>query len=76
MSATITLPQATSQPLATVKAFQTKKTAGKKRALPHEEMAPDRASKKRQRTDANDENGKKQRGRPRVEGEDETAADV
>ena len=39
-------------------------------------MPTERNSKKRQRVEAHDDNGKKQRGRPRVEGEDETAADV
>jgi hypothetical protein len=37
----------------------------------------DRAPRKRQRTsEAAEDDSKKQRGRPRVEGQDETAADV
>jgi hypothetical protein len=40
-------------------------------------MPADRAPRKRQRTSETiEDDGKKQRGRPRVEGQDETAADV
>jgi hypothetical protein len=52
------------------------KVVGTKRTASQTDMAPDRAAKKRQRTDPLDADGKKARGRPRVEGEDETAADV
>lgn len=39
-------------------------------------MTGDRVDRKRQRVSRDDEDGKKARGRPRVEGADETAADV
>lgn len=39
-------------------------------------MAGDRVARKRQRVSHDDEDAKKTRGRPRVEGADETAADV
>ncbi|KIW08544.1 uncharacterized protein PV09_00512 [Verruconis gallopava] len=48
---------------------------GTKRQAPYEDMPSDRAAKKRQRNDSHDDEGKKQRGRPRVDGQDETAAD-
>jgi hypothetical protein len=64
------------QQFARVNVVASKKTAGTKRSQLSPDMLAERAAKKRQRTDSHDENGKKQRGRPRVEGEDETAADV
>ena len=51
-------------------------TSATKRGASHLDMPPERASKKKARTDSTVENAKKQRGRPRVDGEDETAADV
>jgi hypothetical protein len=39
-------------------------------------MAGERVARKRQRVSHDDDDGKKTRGRPRVEGADETAADV
>lgn len=39
-------------------------------------MAGERGARKRQRVSHDDDDGKKTRGRPRVEGADETAADV
>jgi hypothetical protein len=39
-------------------------------------MAVERVARKRQRVSHDDDDGKKTRGRPRVEGADETAADV
>jgi hypothetical protein len=66
----------TTQRFAKVNIIPLQKTAGAKRSQSQSDMPAERVVKKRQRTDSHDDNGKKQRGRPRVEGEDETAADV
>jgi len=75
MSNTLTVAPAYPQHYAQVNIVpQEKKSRVKKHTL-QPDMPADRAVKKRHRTDT-DDNGRKQRGRPRVEGEDETAADV
>jgi hypothetical protein len=76
MSLSFTVFPATSQRTTHVKSRPILKVVGTKRQASQIEMAPDRAAKKRQRTDPMDDDGKKARGRPRVEGQDETAADV
>lgn len=75
MSSTLTLAPAYPQQYARVDIVPQEKKSRAKKHISPADMPADRTAKKRQRTDP-DDNGRKQRGRPRVEGEDETAADV
>ena len=52
------------------------KVVGTKRSHTSASMPSERAAKKRQKLDPQEDDPKRQRGRPRVDGQDETAADV